>query len=143
MKFFIASPWRNTDAVKELTVALSDRGHTAYSFLDNGANRLSGAPALEESEEESPNAITDWENNPVVKEIFEFDMKVLKESDAVILLEPSGRSSLTEAGIAYGMGKKIILVGLVEHPEVVVYCICEKRYPSIEAFLGDPDGLAA
>jgi hypothetical protein len=60
-----------------------------------------------------------------------------------IASEPSGRSSLAEAGIAYGMGKKIVLVGLVEHPEVVLYCICGSRYPSIEEFLGDPQGLAA
>ena len=31
MKFFIASPWRNKDAVKSLTDALTARGHIAYS----------------------------------------------------------------------------------------------------------------
>jgi hypothetical protein len=36
------------------------------------------------------------------------------------------------------MGKRVGLVGLVEHPEVV-YRIGGSRYPSIEAFLG---GLA-
>jgi len=35
-----------------------------------------------------------------------------------------------------------MLVGLVEHPEVV-YRICGSRYPSIEAFLGDLNGVAA
>jgi hypothetical protein len=35
-----------------------------------------------------------------------------------------------------------VLIGLVEHPEVV-YRICGSRYPNIEAFLGDADGLAA
>jgi hypothetical protein len=70
-------------------------------------------------------------------------MRVLKESDAVILLEPSGRSSLAEAGIAYGMGKKIILIGIVAHPELVVYCICEKRYPSIADFLKSIDNLVS
>jgi hypothetical protein len=78
----------------------------------------------------------------VIEQISESKMQAL-ESDAVILLEPAGRSSLAEAGIAYGMGKRVVLVGTVEHPEVVVYRICENRYPSIEAFLGDPDGLAA
>jgi len=69
-------------------------------------------------------------------------MQALTDSDALILLEPAGRSSLTEAGIAHGMGKMVVLVGLVEHPEVV-YRICGSRYANIEAFLGDPDGLNA
>ncbi len=38
MKFFIASPWRNKEAVKELESTLVLRGHSAWSFLDNGAN---------------------------------------------------------------------------------------------------------
>ena len=66
-------------------------------------------------------------------------MEALRECDAAILLEPSGRSSLAEAGIAYGMGKPVTLVGLVDHPEVV-YRICGSRYPSTEAFLAHLDG---
>lgn len=135
MKFFIASPWRNKDIVKDMTVALTTRGHIVYSFLDNGANLVAGASVVEESEEDFPNSISNWEDNPVVKQVFESDMQALKESDTVILLEPSGRSSLAEAGIAYGMGKKIVLIGRVAHPEIVVYCICGSRYASVEEFL--------
>lgn len=135
MKFFIASPWQNTELVKNLSVTLTGRGHTVYSFLDNGANAVGGTPAVEESEENFPNSILEWENNPAVKEVFESDMKALKESDVVILLEPSGRASLAEAGIAYGMGKKIMLVGQVAHPTIVVYSICEHRYASVDEFL--------
>jgi len=143
VKFFIASPWRNAAAVRTLSNALTARGHAAYSFLDNGVNLVAGAPVVEKTEEALPNPLANWEDNPVIGQIFESEMQALKESDAVILLEPSGRSSLAEAGIAYGMGKRVVLVGPVEHPEVVVYRICGNRYPSIEAFLGDPDGLAA
>jgi len=135
MKFFIASPWQNTDIVKSLSVALATRGYGTYSFLDNGANVVAGAPSIEESEESFPNSIVNWENNPAIKEIFESDMKALRESDVVILLEPSGRSSLVEAGIAYGMGKKVVRVGPVAHPEVFAYCICESHYASVEEFL--------
>jgi len=143
MKFFIASPWQNTDIVKNLSVALATRGHTVYSFLDNGANVVGGAPPIEESEESFPNSIASWENNPAVKEIFESDMKALKESDVLILLEPSGRSSLAEAGIAYGMGKKIVVVGNVAHPSVVLYNICGNRYAGIDEFLASLGGVAA
>ena len=86
-------------------------------------------------------SIADWEGDSLIERIFASEMQALRESDAVILLEPAGRSSLTEAGIAYGMGKRVVLVGLVEHPEVV-YRICGSHYPSIEAFLGDLDSPA-
>jgi hypothetical protein len=135
MKFFIASPWQNEDVVKSLTMALSAQGHTVYSFLDNGANPVGGAPAVEESEEEDVDFVAGWENDPKVKEVFASDIKALKESDEVVLLEPSGRSSLVEAGIAYGMGKKVVRVGPVAHPEVFAYCICESHYASVEEFL--------
>ena len=121
---------------KKLSIALIAQRHTVSSFLDNGANAVGGAPPLEESEEKDvPNAILKWENNPAVKEIFDSDMKALKESDVFILLEPSGRSSLAEAGIAYGMGKKIVLIGVVTHPTIVVYSICESRYATTDEFL--------
>ena len=143
MKFFIASPWQNTEIVKSLSVALAARGHEVYSFLDNGANAVGGAPPIEESEESFPNSILSWENNPAVKEIFESDMKALKESDVVILLEPSGRSSLAEAGIAYGMGKKIVVVGRVAHPSIVLYSISKDRYANTDDFLVSLGGVVA
>jgi hypothetical protein len=135
MKFFIASPWRNKDAVKSLTDALTLRGHAAYSFIESGANTATGRSVIEEFKNFGE-SIADWEDDPLIANIFASEMQALRESDTVILLEPAGRSSLTEAGIAYGIGKRVVLVGLVEHPEVV-YRICGSRYPSIEAFLGD------
>ncbi len=129
--------------MKSLSIALATRGHAVHSFLDNGANTVGGAPPVEESEENFPNSISNWENNPAIKEIFESDMKALKESDVVILLEPSGRSSLAEAGIAYGMGKKILVVGRVAHPSVVVYSICQDRYAGPDEFLASIGAAAA
>jgi hypothetical protein len=136
MKFFVASPWRNRDAVQALKAALVLRGHTAWSFLDNGANLARGTSVIEEFKEFG-RSVTNWENDPLIERIFTLEMQALRECDVLILLEPAGRSSLAEAGIAYGIGKPVTLVGLVDHPEVV-YRICGSRYPSVEAFL---DGL--
>jgi hypothetical protein len=133
MKFFIASPWRNQDAVRSLTDALTKRGYEMYSFLDSGANLATGTSVMDELKSFSK-SVTDWEDNPFISKIFESEMKALRECDAVILLTPAGRSSLTEAGIAYGMGKKVILVGLVDHPEIV-YRMCASRFQSVEEFL--------
>jgi hypothetical protein len=138
MKFFVASPWRNKDAVRALEAALTHRGHTAWSFLDNGANLAGGTSVIEEFKQFG-RSITDWEDDPLIERIFTLEMQALRNCDAAILLEPSGRSSLAEAGIAYGMGKPVTLIGLVDHPEVV-YRICGSRYPSTEEFLAHLGG---
>jgi hypothetical protein len=140
MKFFIASPWRNAETVKSLSGALVARGHAAYSFLESGANLATGMSVTDEFKKFG-RSMVDWEDDPLIKQIFESEMQALRDSDVVILLEPAGHSSLTEAGIAYGMGKQVVLVGVAMHPEVV-YRICGSRYPSIEAFLGDANGPA-
>lgn len=137
MKFFIASPWRNKVAVKELENALVLRGHASWSFLDDGANLATGEGVMEEFKQ-FDQSIANWKNDSMIEHIFASEMRNLKDCDVLILLEPTGRSSLAEAGIAYGMGKRIVLIGSVEHPEVV-YLICERSYPNIEAFLKDID----
>jgi hypothetical protein len=135
MKFFIASPWRNAEAVKDLSDALTTRNHTAYSFLASGANLTTGKSIMEEFKQFS-RSIADWEDDPQIERIFASEVEALKGCDTFILLEPAGHASLAEAGIAYGLGKTLILIGLVEHPEVV-YRMFARRYPSVEAFLAD------
>ncbi len=137
MKFFIASPWRNKEAVKELESTLVLRGHSAWSFLDNGANLCTDTGVMEEFKKFDL-SMTNWESDPLIENIFKSEMQALKDCETLILLEPSGHSSLAEAGIAYDMGKRVFLVGLAEHPEVV-HLICENKYPTIEAFLKDID----
>lgn len=140
MKFFIASPWRNKDAVKGLADALVSCGHAAYSFLDSGANLATGNSVIEEVKQFG-HSVVDWEDDPLIEHVFASEMQALRDSDAVILLEPAGQSSLAEAAIAYGMGKQVVLVGAVDHPEVV-YRIFEgrHRYPGVEAFLASLPG---
>jgi len=141
MKFFIASPWRNREAVGELTTKLVARGHVVYSFLQSGANLASGMSIAQELGIFSK-ALMNWENDPNIKKIFDSEMEGLKNSEAVILLQPAGHSSLLEAGIGYGMGKKVIIIGPIEKPEVV-YLISESFYPDVDSFISnfDPSSL--
>ena len=60
MKFFVASPWRNKEAVKELTDALAEHGHTANSFLTSGANLATGVSVMEEVKQFG-HSMTVWE----------------------------------------------------------------------------------
>lgn len=133
MKIFIASPWRNQENVLKLSEALTQRGHEVHSFLQSGAN-LSTGMSIGDELRTFGEALQNWENDPNIKQIFDSELTGLKSSDMVVLLNPSGHSSLIEAGIGYGMGKRVVSVGPIEKPEVF-YLICENLYPDIESFL--------
>jgi hypothetical protein len=133
MKFFIASPWKNKASVSDLTTKLIAKGHMVYSFLESGANLATGMSIADELGAFS-NALSNWQNDPNIKNIFESEMEGIRSSDAVILLQPAGHSSLLEAGIGYGMGKEVIIIGPIEKPEVV-YLISKRFYPSVDSFV--------
>lgn len=135
MQFFIASPWKNKEMVKELSEKLMAKGYGVYSFLQSGANLLTGTSIMDEIKTFS-DALQNWESDPKIKQIFNSEMEGLKASDAVILLEPAGHSSLLEAGIGYGMGKEVISIGAITKPEVF-YFICKHFHPDIDSFLSD------
>lgn len=140
MKFFIASRWKNAEMVRQLSDGLKKRNYDAYSFLENGANLLTGASVADEMKSFGE-AVREWEHDPNIKKIFDSEMDGVKNCDAVILLQPAGHSSLLEAGVAYGMGKEVIMVGPVEQPEVF-YLICRRIYSTIELFFADLDSQA-
>ncbi|SRR5258708_4364666 len=135
MRFFIASPWKNKEAVKTLSDDLVKQGHQVYSFLDSGSNLSTGVAIVDELRL-FREALADWEHDPRIKDIFHSELEGLKGSEAVILLQPAGHSSLLEAGIGYGMGKKIFVIGPIEKPEVF-YLICEGIYADTATFLAD------
>jgi hypothetical protein len=110
MKVFIASPWRNQEKVLALAEALTKRGHVVYSFLQNGAN-LSTGMSIGDELRTFGEALQNWQNDPNIKRIFDSELEGLKSSDMVVLLQPAGHSSLIEAGIGYGMGKRVVITG--------------------------------
>jgi hypothetical protein len=140
MKFFIAAPWRSKEMVEGLTEELAKRGYGVYSFLQSGANLATGASIAEELKV-FVDAMQNWEDDQNIKKIFQSELEGLKSSDAVIMLEPAGHSSLLEAGIGYGMGKKVFIIGAVEKPEVF-YLIAQQLYANIPSFLADVERIA-
>lgn len=76
----------------------------------------------------------DFFADPSIQSIFQQDLDGLKNAKKVIILLPAGTSVHMEAGIAYGLGKPLVLIGEPEKPETL-YLIFEERYPTIEAFL--------
>ncbi len=141
-QYFIASRWRNKETVLELTEKLRAKGKSVYCFIEGDGTEY----ALKDFEEKHTpeefmqkfESIPDWTTDPRVKEIFDVDMNALKESESLILLLPAGKSAHVEAGAAYGMGKRCILIGEQKEAESL-YMIFSEFYKTIDAFIENVD----
>jgi hypothetical protein len=131
--YFISSRWRNRDSVLELTQKLRALGKTVYCFFE-------GHESIDPAHHDAEKYIgefeaLDWKTDPYVQQMFEKDMTAEKNSEIFILLLPAGISAHIEAGAAYGMGKKCIVVGPVEKTESL-YRIFGEHYEGIDEFIG-------
>ena len=76
----------------------------------------------------------DWQTDAYVRKAFENDMAGERVSDTFVALLPGGKSLHIEAGVAYGLGKKCILIGQQKEAESL-YLIFDEVYNSTEDFL--------
>ncbi len=132
-QYFIASRWRNKDQVLELAEKLRQQGKTVFCFVEHKADVTKGETDPDKFMQQFE-SIENWTENEVVKQVFEYDMEGLKNSENLLLLLPAGKSAHIEAGIAYGLGKKCIVIG--EQPETEsLYLIFDEFYSSIDEFM--------
>ncbi len=131
-QYFIASRWRNRDQVLELAQKLRKKGKIVYCFLEapHAAHRIKSDPNEDMKLFEKRN----WQKDPYVKDVFENDMEAEKDSETLIMLLPAGKSAHIEAGAAYGMEKKCILIGEQKEAESL-YLIFDEYYSNIESFI--------
>lgn len=130
--FFVSGRWRNRDKVLELTQQIRAKGYSVYCFLETAPSMYSenNDPEAEMQKFEK----RDWRSDPYVQEIFHKDMAGEKNSDVFVMLLPVGKSCHIEAGVAYGLGKKCILIGEQTAAESL-YLIFSEMYPAVETFL--------
>jgi len=130
--FFVSGKWRNRDNVLKLTNEIRKKGYTVYCFLEAeySIHRIANDPENEMKNFEN----LDWRNDPYVKNIFQKDMEGQRYSSTFVMLLPAGKSCHIEAGVAYGMGKKCILIGEQKEAESL-YLIFDAVYPSEKDFL--------
>ena len=135
-QYFIASKYRNKDEVLDLARKLRQKGKTVYCFIESEASikNLGDLDANAEDAIKKFESIPNWSTSPAVREVFEMDMEALKNSETVILLLPAGKSSHLEAGVAYGLGKNLILIGEQKEAESL-YLIFSQFYPDIDNFI--------
>jgi hypothetical protein len=131
--YTILSKFRNKDEVDYLAEELRKRGKTCYNFCDIPAdpNNPDAHPGEQMKAFES---VQDFFEDDYFKKVFEKDLVGLKDAEKVIMLLPAGNSVHIEAGIAYGLGKPLILIGKLEKPETL-YLIFQERYDTVEDFL--------
>ncbi len=124
---------RNSENVLRLIQGIKEKGFSCYNFLSKPANP--DTPDLPwEEQMKILESHPDFWNDPVHQHHFRADMDALKNAETVVMLLPAGKAAHMEAGAAYGLGKKLVLIGEVENPETL-YLMFEKRYPTIESFL--------
>ncbi len=137
-EYFIASRWRNKDQVLELTRRIRAKGKTVYCFLEGDGQEYHLKAT---SSDHDPEAfmrnfenIPDWQTNPEVQRVFDVDMNALKDSQHVLLLLPAGKSAHIEAGAAYGLGKRLSVIGEQKEAESL-YLIFNNFYKTVDDFL--------
>ena len=131
--YFISSKWRNRDLVLTLVKALRDRDYEVLSFFENPYN----SDAVDDDPEsvmQKWESMPSWQQEKIVKDIFEEDMRCIRKADATILRLPAGTSAHIEIGFAHGQNKKCILIGKPEKTESA-YMIFDETYLTIDEFL--------
>jgi mRNA-degrading endonuclease HigB of HigAB toxin-antitoxin module len=130
--YFISGKWRNRDNIIQLTENIRKKGYSVYSFLEEHNNENNDLDNPEEYMKHFENR--NWKKDKSVKNIFLTDMQAERNSDNFILLLPAGKSCHIEAGVAYGLGKKCILIGEQKEAESL-YLIFQEIYNTEEEFL--------
>ena len=136
--YFIASRWRNKPHVLDLARKIEAKGKKVYNFIEGDGTDYELKDLEEKYEPEEFmkmfESIPDWPNSKAIREIFDVDMNALKDSTAVILLLPAGKSAHMEAGASYGMGKRTILIGVQKEAEPL-YMLFDEMYSTVDDFL--------
>ncbi len=131
--YTIISRFRNKFEVEELIGKLKEKGKSCYNFSEKPGDPKN-PDAHPEDQMKVFESTEDFYNNEMFKAYFKKDLEGLKGAEKVILLLPAGLSVHIEAGIAFGWGKPLILIGEPEKPETL-YLIFKERYKTIEEFL--------
>jgi len=133
--YTVLAKFRNNDQASALieVEALRKQGKSCYDFFDMQddpyGKEISPEERMKRFEETK-----DFLHDPNFRFIFEKDLNGLKNAETIIVLLPAGNSVHIEAGIAFGLGKKLILIGEVEKPESL-YLVFSEHYTTIEEFL--------
>lgn len=135
MKIYLASSWKNQNAVLNLAGIFEKEGFEVDAFCRATDNRYSFHwSELVGTEDDLKNYdAIDMLTDPRTQRAFKEDKKWLDWSDCVILVLPCGRSSHMEAGYAKGQGKLLYIYGHMPKGEFdVMYGFADGLFRSEE-----------
>lgn len=106
MRIYVASSWRNRHQ-PDVVAALREAAHQVYDFRNPApGNHGFGWSAIDPGWSAwDPERFREALNHPAAAEGFRPDMEALRDSEAVVLVLPCGRSSHIELGYGAGQGK--------------------------------------
>jgi len=132
--YFVAARFRNRGNALALTQAIRKQGYSVYCFAESPTSQLHVGSLADDPETAMQQFEARPHNDPGMREVFETDLAAERASSTFILLLPAGMSCHVEAGVAFGLGKRLILIGEPEKSESL-YGIFTERYVSQQQFL--------
>lgn len=107
-EFFIAGRARNKENILKICALFDKYKISYYCFLKNeddwGYGNKNQTPEEKQKEFESLSLKSD-----IVLNLFHNDLEGEKNSKNLLLVLPAGKAAHIESGIAYGLGKNVIL----------------------------------
>ncbi len=131
--YIVIGRFRNKENTQALVAAIRAKGKTCYDFAAKPADPLNPT-APGHAQMEALESHPDFLNDPVHRDHYEKDLAGLRGAETVVLLLPAGTSAHIEAGIAFGLGKRLVLIGTPEKPETLYY-IFDEYFKTAEDFL--------
>lgn len=133
--FYIATRYRNKDDALLLAGALRERGYAVYCFAESAASTTHLGPVTASNPDQLMQTFeARGYDDPAIRDVFDTDLAAINTSRNVVLLLPAGNSAHIEAGIAYGLGKGLFLVGDAGKVDSL-YLIFDARCATQEEFL--------
>jgi nucleoside 2-deoxyribosyltransferase len=124
-KFYVASSFRNIDAVNYVSQQLINRGYIhTYNWTKNAQKRENSTLTFED-----------------LIEIGQHEKNAVLESDFIVVILPGGKGTHIELGISLGLGKKIFLYSpdkAIDHVETTSTFY---HLPEVEKCYGTLDEL--
>lgn len=121
MRIYVASSWRN-EAQPLVVRRLRSEGHEVYDFRHphDGDNGFHWSEIDPDWESWTPEQYRESLDHPLANGGFKSDMDALEWCDAVVAVQPFGRSASLELGWACGRDKWTILLLAKLEPELMV-----------------------